>query len=139
MERAKLIGWMAVLLGVACGEQSALAQAPKTWDAKALADWATPVAGLNVRPGHFSEEEYYRAPIDNLRTYPVYYPGREPEGYWEMLQKVGSKPLIEPKTLKTDADWIRAGRRVFEEYDFPAFRTYDPKVIAAARSCGDFR
>jgi len=93
-------------------------------DAKALADWATPVAGLNIRPGHFSEEEYYRAPVDNLRTYPVYYPGREPEGYWEMLQKVGPKPLIEPETLKTEADWIRAGKRVFEEYDIPAFRTY---------------
>ena len=45
-----------------------------------------PVAGLNVRPGHFSEAEYYRAPIDNYRTYPVYAPGREPAGYWEMLQ-----------------------------------------------------
>jgi hypothetical protein len=54
---------------------------PKTWDERALADWATPVAGLNVRPGHFSEQEYYAAPIDNLRTYPVYYPGREPAGY----------------------------------------------------------
>jgi hypothetical protein len=25
-------------------------KAPKTWDEAALADWATPVAGLNVRP-----------------------------------------------------------------------------------------
>jgi mono/diheme cytochrome c family protein len=138
MECAKLIGSMAVLLGVACGEQSALAEVPKTWDAKALVDWATPVAGLNVRPGHFSEGEYYRAPIDNLRTYPVYYPGHEPAGYWEMLQRVGPKPLIEPETLKTDADWIRAGKRVFEEYDIPAFRTYDPKVLAAARSAENF-
>src|SRR5215510_14259794 len=129
MKRAKFRTILAILLSGISG----FAQAPKTWDAKALADWATPVAGLNVRPGHFSEEEYYRAPVDNLRTYPVYYPGREPEGYWEMLQKVGPKPLIEPETLKTDADWIRAGKRVFEEYDDPAFRTYGPKVIAAAR------
>jgi hypothetical protein len=113
---------------------SDFAAVPKTWDAKALADWATPVAGLNVRPGHFSEEEYYRAPIDNLRTYPVYYPGREPHGYWEMLQTVGRKPLIEPDTLKTEADWIRAGKRVFEEYDIPVFRTYDPQSIAAVRN-----
>ena len=134
MQLQKFLGPIAVLFGIA----NAFAQPPKTWDAKALADWATPVAGLNVRPGHFSEEEYYRAPIDNLRTYPVYYPGREPEGYWEMLQKVGPKPLIEPETLKTDADWIRAGKRVFEEYDIPAFRTYGPKVIAAARSAETF-
>src|SRR5213593_65416 len=51
-----------------------------------------------------------------------------------MLQKVGPKPLIEPDTLKTDADRIRAGKRVFEEYEIPVFRTYDPKSIAAARN-----
>jgi mono/diheme cytochrome c family protein len=106
---------------------------PKTWDEKALADWATPVAGLNVRPGHLSEEEYYRAPLDNYRTYRVYSPGREPAGYWEMLQKIGPKPLIEPDKLKTEADWIEAGRRVFEECDHITLRSYDPKVIAAAR------
>src|SRR5262249_30490587 len=72
---------------------------PHTWDEAALDDWATPVAGLDVRPGHFSAAEYYRAPIDNFRTYPVYYPGREPAGYWEMLQSVGPKPLIEPGML----------------------------------------
>jgi len=69
MKRAKFLTTPAILLG----GMSGVAEAPKTWDAKALADWATPVAGLNVRPGHFSEEEYYRAPVDNLRTYPVYY------------------------------------------------------------------
>src|SRR6266545_2684552 len=134
MKRAKFLTTLAILLG----GMSGVAEAPKTWDAKALADWATPVAGLNVRPGHFSEEEYYRAPVDNLRTYPVYYPGREPEGFWEMLQKIGPKPLIEPEMLKTDADWIRAGKRVFEEYDIPVFRTYDSEVIAAARSAETF-
>ena len=59
---------------------------PKVWDESALIDWATPVAGLNVRPTHVSQKDYYALPIDNLRTYPVYYPGREPEGYWEKLQ-----------------------------------------------------
>ncbi len=56
----------------------------KTWDNAALAEWATSVAGLNVRPAHFSAEEYHKAPVDNLRTYPVYRPDREPEGYWEI-------------------------------------------------------
>ena len=107
---------------------------PKTWDEKALADWATPVAGLNVRPGHFSEEEYYRAPLNNYRTYPVYAPGREPAGYWDMLQKVGPKPLIEPAMLKTEEDWIEAGRQVFEELDHFTQRIYDPDLIAILRS-----
>src|SRR5437899_1392427 len=86
---------------------------PKTWDDVALADWATPVAGLNVRPTHMTAKEYYSLAVDNLRTYPVYAPGREPRGYWQMLQEVGPKPLIEPTELKSEADWILAGKRVF--------------------------
>ena len=78
--------------------------------------------------------EYYAMPVDNLRTYPVYLPGREPEGYWEMLQRVGSKPLLEPSDLKTEADWIEAGRRVFEEADHIHMRTLDPKFVEAARN-----
>src|SRR5258708_21096710 len=111
-----------VLLGWSSGAKAAdtkdwTADIPKTWDEAALADWATPVAGLNVRPTHISAKEYYSFPVENLRTYPVYFPGREPEGYWEMLQHVDPKPLIEPEKLKTEADWIEAGRRVFDEAD----------------------
>ena len=107
---------------------------PKTWDAAALETWATPLAGLNARPGHVSETEYYQAPIDNYRTYPVYAPGREPQGYWEMLQKVGPKPLIDRARLRTESDWVAAGREVFEQLDHLTLRSYDPKVIAAVRS-----
>jgi hypothetical protein len=114
-------------------------QPPKAWDEAALADWATPVAGLNVRPGHLAEKEYYALAVENLRTYPVYYPGREPAGYWEMLQQIGPKPLIEPARLKTQADWIEAGRRVFDELDHLPLRTFDPKLIAAARELATFQ
>ena len=111
---------------------------PRTWDESALDDWATPVAGLNLRPGHFSTAEYYRAPVDNLRTYPVYYPGREPAGYWEMLQAAGPTPLIEPKARSSDAEWARDGKRVFEEWDVPGVRVFDPQAIAAARRADTF-
>ena len=107
---------------------------PKTWDEGALADWATPVAGLNVRPTHITSKEYYSLTIENLRTYPVYFPGREPEGYWEMLQHVAPKALVEPDKLKTKADWIEAGSRIFTEFDDLRLRTVDPKIVAAARS-----
>lgn len=112
---------------------------PRTWDEKALADWATPVAGLNVRPGYASEGEYYKAPLNNYRTYPVYALGREPAGYWEMLQKVGPKPLIEAAKLRTEADWVEAGKRVFEELDHLTQRSYDPELIAALRSLENTR
>ncbi len=45
---------------------------PKTWDDAALADWVTPLAGLNVRPTHISSKEYYPLPVENRQTYPVY-------------------------------------------------------------------
>jgi len=107
---------------------------PRVWDERALQQWATPVAGLNVRPSHVPEAEYYSLPVEDLRSYPVYYPGREPAGYWEMLQRVGPKPLIEPGKLKTEGEWVRAGQRVFEESDAPQLRTYDPELIASVRS-----
>jgi len=103
---------------------------PKIWDEQELATWATPVAGLGVPPGHYSEAEYYAAPIDNLRTYPVYHPAREPAGYRDALRARGPQPLIEPERLKTKAEWIAAGRRVFEELDTAEMRSDDPVVLA---------
>jgi hypothetical protein len=109
------------------------------WDDAGLATWGTPVAGLNVRPGYFSSAEYYRAPIDNLRTYPVYLPDREPAGYWEVLRKKHPEPLIELNKTRTKAEWIVAGKRVWEELDVPIFRLFDSESIALARSSDHFR
>src|SRR5260221_126730 len=128
------VQWFVALASIFTAASAAAQQIPRTWDETALADWATPVAGLNVRPTHMPAKEYYTLPVENLRTYPVYYPGREPDGYWEMLQHVGPKPLIEPERLKTEADWIEAGRRVFDEVDHLPLRTLEPKFIAAARN-----
>lgn len=71
------------------GEEMQVVVVPKIWDEKELATWATPLAGLGVRPGHFSEAEYYAAPIVNLRTYPVYHPKFEPPGYREWIKSRG--------------------------------------------------
>jgi len=103
---------------------------PKIWDETKLATWVTPLAGLDVMPGHYSEEEYYAAPIDNLRTYPVYHPRFEPPGYREWLRAQGPQPLIGPEKARTKAEWIEAGRRAFEELDTAISRTDDPIVIA---------
>jgi mono/diheme cytochrome c family protein len=106
---------------------------PKTWDETALANWPTPLAGLNQRPTHISSKEYYSLPVDNLRTYPVYAPGKEPPGYWDMLQHIGPKPMLETEKLRSEADWVDAGRIVFHEADDIQLRTLDPKLIDAAR------
>jgi mono/diheme cytochrome c family protein len=135
-----------LVLFVVAGLSSALGQsgrqtieAPRAWNDRDLSDWATPVAALNVRPGHYSEQDYYSAPVGEvLRTYPVYFPGREPAEYWEMLQNAKSEPLITPGS-RTMADWVKEGKRVFRELDIPYLRTYDPKFVEILRDAGKYR
>src|SRR5215470_9837605 len=103
---------------------------PKLWDKAALADWATPLAGLNTSPDFYSEQEYYAAPVDNLRTYPLYHPRYEPANYRQSLLERGPQRLIEPETLHTKDDWTKAGQRVFNELDTAVMRSADPTVIA---------
>jgi hypothetical protein len=113
--------------------------APRIWDEAALADWATPIAGLNVRPAHYSSAEYYAVPADNLRTYPVYHPDAEPPGYWDELQKKKPEPLIDTRATRTAAEWIEDGVRVFREMDNVLMRTNDPQLIAQARDPRSFQ
>jgi hypothetical protein len=114
-------------------------EAPRVWTDHDLSDWATPVAGLNVRPGHFSEKEYYSAPVGELvRTYPVYFPGREPAGYRDMLRTAKPEPLI-TTGARTIADWVKLGKRVFHEMDIPYLRSYDPKLVESLRSADEFK
>jgi hypothetical protein len=114
-------------------------RAPRIWIDSALADWATPVAGLNVRPKHYSEAEYYSITPDNYRTYPFYPVDREPPGYWEWLQQQKPEPLIDPQGPRTREGWIAAGEHAFAEMDAFLARQSDPSVIARARSPEAFR
>ena len=113
-------------------------RAPRIWDDAALADWATPVATLNVRPAHYSSSEYYSVPAENLRTYPVYHPDSEPPGYWEELQKKKPEPLVDVSKIRSTDDWIAAGERAFREVDNFWSRTDDPALIARARDSRSF-
>lgn len=108
-------------------------RAPRIWDDKVLGNWATPIAALGIRPGHFTAEEYYAAPEDNLRTYPVYRPDREPPGYWDWLQKQKPQLLVDARKLRTHQDWITAGETAFRSLDLPPVRTSDPAIIQAFR------
>ena len=78
-----------------------------------------------------SAREYYEIPEENLRTYPVFMPSREPAGHWETILRAGPQPLIEPDRLTNETDWIAAGKKVF--FDSVVLRTFDAKVIATAR------
>jgi hypothetical protein len=112
--------------------------APRIWDDAALVDWATPVATLNLRPAHYSSAEYYSVPGENLRTYPVYPPDREPPGYWEELQKKKPELLVDVSTIRSTEDWRAAGERAFRDLDNFWSRTNDPALIALARDPRSF-
>ena len=117
---------------------SAQVKTPKIWDDVALADWATPIAALGVRPSHLRAAEYYSVPGDNLKTYPTYRPDREPPGYWEWLQKQKPQPLVDATAIKVPADWQKAGETAFQTLDEPLLRTNDPEKIRAARDPKSF-
>jgi len=132
-----------VLLAFAAGAWSLgfaqTTRVPRIWNDADLADWATPIAGLNVRPAHYSEAEYYAVPADNLKTYPVYHPDAEPPGYWEDLQKRKPEPMVDVSKIRSTADWIAAGERAFRELDSVLVRTNDPAIIAQARNPETFK
>jgi hypothetical protein len=126
------------ILGLATLTARTESQVPRIWDDSALEDWATPVAALGVRPGHYSSAEYYKVAADNLRTYPVYPPDREPDGYWESLQKQKPAPLVDLSAIRTRQDWVAAGERAFRDLDIVFARTSDPEILRVARDPATF-
>jgi hypothetical protein len=96
---------------------------PTVWDDAEMANFELPLAsGIRVR--HVPATFYYRIPVRaNLKTYPIYAPGREPPGYFEWLTRQESRPAFDPNGLTTDNDWIRAGETVFESAN--EFRSVD--------------
>jgi hypothetical protein len=113
-------------------------RSPRVWDDAELAEWATPIESLGVRPSHYSSTEYYAAREDNYQTYPVYHPDSEPPGYWEDLQKRAPAPLVDVRSIRSPSDWAAAGERVFRELDAVLERTSDPAMMAIARDPASF-
>ena len=120
-----------VLVGIATAgaQRGPIPQVPRLWTAEALAGWALPIAGVKATAGFYSEAEDHAAPIDEVRTYPVYIVSREPAGYRERIFENGPQPLVDVSTLTSEAAWVAAGHDAFEGFDFPGFRTADPRAF----------
>lgn len=132
MAGTKFIATLSICLPLVA--QNSRMHAPKIWNDDALKDWALPITGVNVRPSFYTQAEFYAAPIDNLRTYPVYHPDHEPPHYLESLRKRGPEPMIKLGEARTKEGWIEAGRRVWDELDVLQIRTSDFRVIDYVRS-----
>lgn len=128
----RLLAASAVVLGATAlaAQPAGPTRTPQLWTDEALAGWALPIAGVNATPTFYSEAEYYAAPIDELRTYPVYVKDREPKGYRDWILKQGPQPLVALEKLKGDADWIAAGQEVFDGMDLGENRITDRRAFA---------
>src|SRR3954454_19622392 len=102
------LAWIAGLVAFAAAaplvaQTATRIRAPRLWTDEALKSWALPIAGVDASPSFYTEAEFYAAPIDELRTYPVYVKNKEPKGYREALLRRGPQPLIEIGRARTDA------------------------------------
>jgi hypothetical protein len=88
---------------------------PEFWSEALLHDYELPLATPGNTPKHVSRDYYYALPERVLyKSYPIYHPSREPAGYLDHLRSLEPEPVFDAATLKTEADWIAAGRDVFE-------------------------
>lgn len=92
------------------------AAVPKTWDDEALASMDVPLAVTARSPVHASADFYYRIPVRKIyKQYPLYIPGKEPAGYLDSLKAREPEEItFDFDSFKTDAEWMTAGRVVFD-------------------------
>ncbi|MEP7362863.1 MAG: hypothetical protein ABI972_06375 [Acidobacteriota bacterium] len=104
---------LALLLLLASG--AIAAEIPRTWNDAAVAKLEVPLANVKAATVHVSEAAYYAMPERKIyRSYPVYHPAREPQGYQKWLAEREPEVVFDASKLQSDADWVRAGELVFQ-------------------------
>lgn len=109
-------------LGALCAQPFS-PKIPKFWDDHEVESFELALANPKYSPRHMSSADYYALKVRPIyKTYPVYAPGREPAGYREHLKTLEPEIVFDPAKLRTKADWISAGKLVFESepLHFPA-------------------
>jgi hypothetical protein len=109
---------------------------PTVWDEPELASMTLPPARPDGRILYVPAKEYYRDPVLPIyRSYPVYAPGRAPAGYVESLERQQPAVVFDAAALRSEADWIEAGRVIFDTpFGFgPVDNVRDPAWYAAVK------
>lgn len=89
-------------------------QIPKVWDDVMVETMELPLVSPAPRPIHAPSAWYYSIPeIKIFKTYPLEMPGKSPDEYREWLERQDSQVVFDRSMLKTEADWVEAGRIVF--------------------------
>ena len=88
---------------------------PRIWDDAEMARLQRPLVDNTASPKQIASDYYYRIPVRTIyKNYPVYRPGKEPAGYLEWLKQQEPATALDTSTLKTEADWLRAGELIFD-------------------------
>jgi hypothetical protein len=97
--------------------QSFHPEIPRSWDDREVETFEVPLAQADRSPRYMTSTDYYALKERVLyRSYPVYSPGREPAGYREWLKKREPEIIFDASKLRTKADWIEAGKVVFQSH-----------------------
>ena len=115
MRRLAILSAAVFGTALALHAQSTAPSIPRTWDEEAVAGLEVPLANPAFSPAHVTADYYYRMRVRPIyRSYPVYPPGREPEGYMDWLRQQEPEIAFDAAALRTEEDWIRAGELVFD-------------------------
>jgi hypothetical protein len=113
--RLVVVSLLAYGLALTLRAQEAGPAIPRTWDEQAIAALEVPLANAAFSPRQITSDYYYRMPVRPIyKTYPVYPPGAEPEGYIDWLRTQEPEVVFDAAALRTEEDWIRAGELVFD-------------------------
>jgi hypothetical protein len=131
------IGFALIFAQSSFAQQRLGVRAPRIWDDQSLTTLEIPLADPIGSSKHVSANYYYRIPVRPIyKPYPIYAPSHEPPGYLDWLKQQEPEIVWDDKehapSLKTEADWIRAGEVVF---DAPI--TYGPAAGATLEQVRD--
>jgi len=88
---------------------------PRVWDEEALEGMELPLAGASFEVQPPPAEFYYKIPVRKIyKSYPVYAPGHQPDGYLEWLREQEPEIAFDPADLHTEEEWTAAGELVFD-------------------------
>ncbi|HEX7359179.1 MAG TPA: hypothetical protein VF283_01685 [Bryobacteraceae bacterium] len=106
---------LAALFATSAVAQEFHPKIPRAWDDKAVEGLELPLAQPAWSPRYMTAAEYYKLKVRPIyRSYPAYAKGREPKGYFAWLKTRKPEIIFDPSKLHTKADWIAAGKLVFE-------------------------
>ena len=113
------VGWTIasayVLLAQSVSGQGSRPVIPRSWDEAELDAWTIPPREPGIYTLHLPPAFFYRIPpLPIYKSYPIYHPGKEPPGYMEWLKQQEPQIVFDPAKLATEADWVAAGKLVFE-------------------------